>query len=135
MDRQNIVRDCFMGSGLAKKLITLATKVTTAAAAGDDSTVIEVPKNRGNVIGLSVKIANATIATLDGYTVTVASDGANIIETSPAVIYSTLYDINDRIYRTFIPGGSVINFIVTQDAAAASVIAYLEMFFDGKESK
>ena len=123
--------DCFLGQHLAKKLIALGQLITTAAAATTQTTPIEVPKNRGNIIGISLKVANSTLATLDGYTFTLSANGANIVEDMPIILHSTLYPFDDRIYKTFVPDASTLDFIITQDIAT-SIVLYVEMFFDGK---
>jgi len=127
---------CCFGVGLRGKLISQAFPFISIAA-GTVQTLgsnVVLPTNQGNVIGVSFKVLSNTFGNIDRITLTLAGNGKDIIKDTPAPLYSPFFDVQDRVYLTFLKGGSTFTFTVDQSNNVFIVPYSIEFFFDGSDN-
>ena len=116
--------------GMTRKREGLVQKSYKNTATNNATTTgtINVPRDRGDIIGVSFHVGTETVADLANLKLSLTANGISIIEDASGLQHSSLYRGDDNIYRVLIPAATELEFEFINDSAN-SIPVFIDLFF------
>lgn len=98
------------------------------ATVGDATSIFNVPKGRGNVLGVQILLSNNVLADLQESTISLSVNGITAYDAIPLVKYCAQYQNSNNELVLEAAEGGIIS-ISTKNTSAASIIVALSFLF------